>query len=131
MSMVGEYMSNQIFSINHDKYVHEAIDEMCQNNISALLVKDHGKYVGIITKMDWMHLFLKGECDPGEVKVSSVMTTIANTIDVAQSVAEAGAIVEKKRIRHIPVTREGKIVGMFSVKDLERYYLQLHKLTAF
>ena len=36
-----------------------------------------------------------------------------------------------KKIRHIPVTRNGEIVGMFSVKDLEKYYLQLHKKTDF
>ncbi len=131
MNKVGEHMSTQIFSIDQDGYAHEAVDEMYKNKVSALLVTDSGEYIGIITKTDWMHLNLKGECDPKEVTITSLMTKISNTIDENQSVAEAGAIVEQKGVRHIPVTRDGKIVGMFSVKDLENYYLQLHNKTNF
>ncbi len=131
MNKVGEYMSTQLFSTSQDKYAYEAIDEMYKNKVSALLVENDGEYIGIFTKTDWMLVFLKGECDTKKVKVSSLMTTIENTIDENQSIAEAASIVEKKRIRHIPVTRKGKIIGMFSVKDLEKYYLQLHKVTEY
>jgi CBS domain-containing protein len=131
MSKVGEFMSTQVYSTSPDKYVHEAVDEMYKNKISALLVEDAGEFVGIITKTDWMLLVLKGECDPKTIKVSSLMTKIANTIDENQSIALACAIIEEKHIRHIPVTRDEKIVGMFSVKDLEKYYLQLHNKTDF
>ncbi len=131
MSRVAEFMSNQLFSTSRDKFAYEAVDEMYKNKVGALLVKDGGEYVGIITKTDWMLLVLKGECDIRKLKVSSLMTKIENTIDENRSVAEAGLIVEEKGVRHIPVTRNGKIVGMFSVKDLERYYLELHKKTDF
>jgi len=129
MSKVGDYMSTKLFSIGVDRYAFEAVDEMYKDKVGALLVKKGEEYVGIITKTDWMLLVLKGECDIRKVQVSSLMTKIENTIDVNQSVAEAGLIVEQKGVRHIPVTRDGKIVGMFSVKDLEKYYLQLHKKT--
>ncbi len=131
MSKVGEYMSTQLFSTSRDKYAHEAIDQMYKNNVSALLIEDGGEYVGIITKTDWMFLVLKGECDPKTVKVSALMTKVTSTIDENAPVSAASAIVEEKHIRHIPVTRQGKIVGMFSVKDLEKYYLELHNKTDF
>jgi len=124
-------MSTQLFSTSPDKYAYEAVDKMYENKVSALLVEEGGEYVGIITKTDWMFLVLKGECDPKAVKISSVMTKIANTIDENQTIAEACSIIETKKIRHIPVIRNNKIVGMFSVKDLEKYYLQLHKKTDF
>ena len=124
-------MSTQLFSTSPDKYAYEAVDKMYENKVSALLVEEGGEYVGIITKTDWMFLVLKGECDPKAVKISSVMTKIANTIDENQTIAEACTIIETKKIRHVPVTRNDKIVGMFSVKDLEKYYLQLHKKTDF
>jgi CBS domain-containing protein len=104
---------------------------MYKNKVSALLVKEGGEYVGIITKTDWMFLVLKGECDPKVMKISSVMTKIANTIDENQTIAEVCSIIQTKKIRHVPVTRNGEIVGMFSVKDLEKYYLQLHNKTDF
>lgn len=131
MSKVGEFMSTQIFSISHDKYAYEAIDKMYQNKVSAILIEDGGEYIGIITKTDWMTLVLKGECDPKKIKASSLMTKIKTTIDEDQPITAACSIVDEKGIRHIPVTRHGKIVGMFTVKDLEKYYLQLHKKTDF
>ncbi|MFP6637245.1 MAG: CBS domain-containing protein [Nitrospinaceae bacterium] len=131
MSKVGEYMSTQIFSTNRDKYAYEAIDEMYKNKVSALLVKEGEEYVGIFTKTDWMFLVLKGECDPKIMKISSVMTKLSNTIDENQTISEVCTIIETKKIRHVPVTRDGLIVGMFSVKDLEKYYLQLHNKTDF
>ena len=131
MSAVSKYMSTQIFSISPDRYAYEAVDQMYENKVSALLVKDGEEYVGIITKTDWMFLVLKGECDPKAIKISTVMTKIANTIEENQTISEVCNIIETKKIRHVPVTRNGKIIGMFSVKDLEKYYLQLHKKTDF
>ena len=131
MSKVSKYMSTQIFSISPDRYAYEAVDQMYENKVSAILVKEAEKYVGIITKTDWMFLVLKGECDPKAIKISTVMTKIANTIDENQTISEVCSIIETKKIRHVPVTRNGGIVGMFSVKDLEKYYLQLHKKTDF
>ena len=131
MTQVSKYMSNQIFSIGPDKYAHDAVDKMYENKTSSILVKENEKYVGIITKTDWMFLVLKGECDPKAMKVSDVMTKILNTIDEKQTIAKVCNIIETKNIRHVPVKRDGEIVGMFSVKDLEKYYLQLHKKTDF
>jgi len=78
-----------------------------------------------------MILVLKGECDTKAVKVSDLMTKIKSTIDGDQTIAEASALMEQGKVRHLPVTDNGKIVGMFSVKDMEKYYLSLHKKTDF
>ena len=131
MSEVSKYMSTQIFSISPDRFAYEAVDQMYENKVSAILVKEGEKYIGIITKTDWMFVVLKGECDPKAMMVSAVMTKISNTIDENQTISEVCNIIETKKIRHVPVTRNGEIIGMFSVKDLEKYYLQLHKKTDF
>jgi CBS domain-containing protein len=131
MSKVRDYMSTTIYSVSPGEYAHKAVEIMYENNIGALLVKDGEDYVGMFTKTDWMFLVLRGESDPKSIKVSSVMTKLKYTIDDDQSIAEACSIIEKNNIRHIPVTQENNIVGMFSVKDLEKYYLQLHKKTDF
>ena len=78
-----------------------------------------------------MFLVLKGEADPNVIKVSSLMTKIAHTIDENQPISVASSIFEEKGVRHIPVTSNGQIVGMLSVKDMGKYYLQLHKKTDF
>jgi len=131
MSKVGGYMSTTLYTTTPDQYAYKAVDEMYSNKVSALLVKEGGDYVGIFTKTDWMILVLKGECDPKSVKVSTLMTGIKSSIDKDQTIAEASALMEKRKVRHLPVTDQGEIVGMFSVKDMEKYYLELHKKTDF
>ena len=131
MSKVSEFMSTTIYSTRTDTFAHEAIDKMYKNKIGALLVETGGKHTGIFTKTDWMILVLKGECDPKTIKVSEIMTELKHTLDINQTISEASALIEVNRIRHIPVKENGKIVGMFSVKDLEKYYLELHKKTDF
>ncbi len=131
MSKVSDFMSTTIHSVSPDEYAYKAVEKMYENNIGALLVKEGEEYVGMFTKTDWMFLVLRSESDPKAIKVSSVMTELKFTIQHDQSIAEAGAVIEKNNIRHLPVKKENDIVGMFSVKDLEKYYLQLHKKTDF
>ena len=131
MSKVKEFMSTTIYSTSPDIYAHEAIDKMYKKKIGALLVETGGKHTGIFTKTDWMVLVIKGECDPKTIKVSEIMTELKHTLDINQTISEASAMIESNKIRHIPVKENGKIVGMFSVKDLEKYYLQLHRKTDF
>ena len=131
MSKVSEFMSTIIYSTSPGTYAHEAIDKMYKNKISALLVEIGGEHTGIFTKTDWMTLVLKGECDPKTIKVSEIMTELKHTLDINQTISEASALIEANRIRHIPVKENGKIVGMFTVKDLEKYYLQMHRKTDF
>ena len=124
-------MSTTLYTTTPDQYAYQAVDEMYKNKVNALLVKEGGDYVGIFTKTDWMILALKGECDPKSVKVSTLMTKIKSSIDKDQTIAEASALIEQRKVRHLPVTDKGEIVGMFSVKDMEKYYLDLHKKTDF
>ena len=131
MSKVGEYMSTTLFTTTPDEYAYKAIDEMYKHKVNALLVEDNGDYVGIFTKTDWMIRALKGECDLKSVKVSTLMTDIKSRIDKNQTIAEASALIEKRKVRNIPVNDNEKIVGMFSVKDMDKYYLSLHKKTDF
>jgi CBS domain-containing protein len=131
MSKVGKYMSTTLYTTTPDEYAYKAIDEMYKHKVNALLVKENEEYVGIFTKTDWMILALKGECDLKAVKVSTLMTGIKSSIDKNQTIAEASALIEQRKVRHLPVTDQGKIVGMFSVKDMEKYYLDLHKKTDF
>ena len=131
MTKVGEFMSTIIFSTSPGTFAHEAIDKMYKNKISALLVETDREHTGMFTKTDWMILVLKGECDPKTIKVSEIMTELKHTLDINQTISEASAMIEANRIRHIPVKENGKIVGMFTVKDLEKYYLHMHRKTEF
>ena len=126
MSKIGDYMSTPVLTISPDKFTFDAIGKMFENEVGALLVEKNGEYIGIFSKIDWLHLVLRGESNPNVVKVSSIISSPIITVDKNETLAKASALIEEHNIRHLAVTEKGKIIGMLSVKDLERYYCQLH-----
>jgi len=127
MSKIGDYMSSPVLTTSLDTLAYDAIGKMFENEVGALLVEKNGEYIGIFSKIDWMHLALRGGCDLNVVKVSSIITSPIITIDKNETLAKASILIEENNIRHIAVTEDGKIIGMLSVKDLEKYYHQLHE----
>ncbi len=131
MSKISEYMSTPVLTTDPDILASDAIDKMFENKVGALLVEKNGEYIGIFSRIDWMHLVLRGECDPKIVKVSSIMSSPIITVDKNETLAKASVLIEENNIRHIAVTEEGKIIGMLSVRDLEKYYHHLHEKEVF
>jgi predicted transcriptional regulator len=91
---------------------------MYKNNISALLVENDGRYVGIFTKADWIDMIRKEVCDPNTIKIMALMVNPIIKIDKGDNLAKATTLFEENHIRHLIVTD--------SVKDLGKYFCQLH-----
>jgi signal-transduction protein with cAMP-binding, CBS, and nucleotidyltransferase domain len=126
MSNISDYINSPVLTISHKSYARNAIEKMYENQVSALLVEENGKYVGVITKTDWIHMVLSEECDPNTIVVSTIMASPIVTVDKNKTMAQASVLMEEHNIRHLAITDQGSIVGMLSVKDLERYYCFLH-----
>ena len=126
MKKVGDYMSASILATTTDAYAHDAAREMFKHNVGSLLVTEKEKYVGMFSKMDWIHKVLKWEGDPIGVQVSSIMTAPLITVERDEALAKASLLMEKNRVRHLGVIHEGGIVGVISVKNLERHYREIY-----
>ena len=131
MSKISDYMSAPVLTTDPDILASDAIDKMFENKVGALLVEKNGEYIGIFSRIDWMHLVLRGECDSKIVKVSSIMSSPIIKVDKNETFAKASVLIEENNIRHIAVTEYGKIIGMLSVRDLEKYYHHLHEKEVF
>ena len=127
MSKISDFMSTPVLTTDPDILASDAIDRMFENKVGALLVEKNGEYIGIFSRIDWMHLVLRGESDPKVVKVSLIMSSPIITVDKNETLAKASILIEEYNIRHIAVTEDGKIIGMLSVRDLEKYYHQLNE----
>ena len=124
MSKVCDFMSCPVLSTSLDAFAHNAVEDMYTENVGALLVTEKGEYVGIITKTDWMHKVLEKDGDPNGIKVSSIMTSPIISLDKDEPLTKASKLMKESKCRHIAVTDNGEIIGMLSIKDLERYYQQ-------
>ena len=114
------HKGTDVFSIPPDTNVQEAADKMRQKKIGALLVMRGDDLLGIFTERDILTKVVAKGIDPSSIKVSRIMTKKVVVIDPRRTVREAMQIVTERRLRHLPIVKDGKLIGMLSGGDLTR-----------
>ncbi len=116
-----------IFSVDPNTTVYAAIELMCEKNIGGLLILENSQLVGIFTERDYARkIILKGKSSK-EAKISEVMTHNPFTVSSESSIEECMEMMSDKRIRHLPVVDQGKLVGMISIGDVVKQIIQEQK----
>jgi len=114
-----------VLSIEASKTMQVAVKKMYDKRIGALLVQSEtGEFVGIITDRDILHFYAKQLGDADKIRVGEVMTQdfFVETLD--STTAHAESLMTEKRVRHLPIVDEGKIIGIISIGDLVKAKLQ-------
>ena len=109
---------NQVWTISKDATVLDALKLMTEKGISALVVMDGDAVAGIFTEKDNAKKVGARERQPRDTRVGEVMSQDLITVSPDQSVNEVMAIMTEKRIRHIPVFEDGRLVGLISIGDV-------------
>jgi CBS domain-containing protein len=118
---VKEIMSKEVIKIRPDASVLEAAKVMAEKKIGSILIEDEeGGEIGILTERDLFKRVIAKGLDSKNVEVKSVMTKPCITIDENTRVEEANHLMHEKNIRRLPVTRDGKIVGMVTIRDIAK-----------
>ena len=115
-----ESRTGPVLSIASNATVYDALVIMAEKHIGALLVIDDGKLNGIFSERDYARgVALKGKTSK-DTPISEVMTAREYLITVTpkNTVEECLNLVNTKRIRHLPVMEDGKVVGIVSIGDL-------------
>jgi CBS domain-containing protein len=108
----------QVWTITADRSVYDALRLMGEKEIGALAVVDGDELVGILSERDYARkVVLKGKTSR-ETLVHEIMTHPVLTVSLQESVAECMTLMTDKRIRHLPVLDNGKLIGMISQGDL-------------
>ena len=117
----------EIYSIPSTVMVYQALELMFEKNIGALLVIDEGKFVGIFTERHYARkLALRGKSSK-ETTVGEIMTEQPVTVTCDTSIEDCMRIMTIKKIRHLPVMENDKIVGVISMGDVVRYIIEEQK----
>jgi CBS domain-containing protein len=109
---------HQVWFIGPDATVFDAIRWMSEKNVGALLVMDAGDLLGIISERDYTRKVILMDRSSKETKVREIMTASVITVPPDTTVEEAMRIMTRNRLRHLPVTRDGHLVGVVSIGDL-------------
>jgi len=111
---------NDIWSIGPDETVYDAIHLLAEKMIGALLVLEGDALIGVISERDYARNIILKNKSSRDARVKDIMTTDVITVGPDEGVSECMKLMTNKRIRHIPVLRDGKLIGVLSIGDLVR-----------
>ena len=118
---------NEVWSVGPEHTVFEALRRMAEKEIGALMVMDGTRPAGIISERDYARkVVLLGRTSPNTL-VKEIMTTHVAYTHPEQSIEECMAIMTDKRIRHLPVIEDGKLIGLISIGDLVKSIISEQK----
>ena len=110
-----------IFSCTADMSVSEAVSLLAEKRIGALPVLEGERVAGIFSERDVLHCIQQHGAEAMVKRVSEVMTADVIAVDLSKSAIGALSLMTKRRIRHLPVVENDKLVGFISIGDLVKY----------
>jgi CBS domain-containing protein len=125
-----------IWSILPNATVYDAIEEMADKSVGALLVMEDDNLVGIVSERDYARkVILRGKSSK-ETQVREIMSCPVICVSPEMLIEQTMALMTEKRVRHLPVITGETIAGVISVGDVIRaiveekeFYIQ--QLTAY
>jgi CBS domain-containing protein len=128
-SALLKHKGRLIYSVPPDAPVLDAIKEMAEHGIGALLVMQHDRLLGVVSERDYARkVILKGRSS-SETLVSQIMSTPVLTVRLDQSVNDCMRIMSESRVRHLPVLDGERVVGVLSIGDLVRAVVEEQQQT--
>lgn len=109
---------NAVYSIGPDAMVFDALTEMADREVGALIVLEDARVIGIFSERDYARkIILKGKSSR-ETTVREIMTDRVVYANPEMTLDECLAVMTDKRIRHLPIMREDELLGVVSIGDL-------------
>jgi CBS domain-containing protein len=110
--------SDAVWSIEPDRTVYDALSLMAERGIGAVLVMEGERLVGILSERDYARqVVLKGKASK-ETPVRDIMTTRLFHVGYQHTCDDCMSIMTDRRIRHLPVLEQGRLVGILSIGDI-------------
>jgi CBS domain-containing protein len=120
---------SQVFSLAPEATVYEAVELMAAKNVGALLVMREDELLGIVSERDYTRkMVLRGKRSR-ETKVEEIMSRDLTLAAPSESVENCMRMMTEKRVRHLPVVAEGKVLGVLSIGDLVKHIISTQSAT--
>lgn len=113
--------TTEVFTVSADMTVQQAVEILAQRRIGALPVMDGERLVGIFSERDLIYCAAKEGGAALERPLREVMTADPITATPEVSVIEVLALMTRRRIRHLPIMADEKLIGFVSIGDLVKF----------
>lgn len=118
-----------VVAIAPDASVYDALALMNARNIGALLVVESGRPVGLLSERDYARKVILQGRSSKTTQVREIMTARFVAVTPDTPVEECMGVMTEKRVRHLPVLEQGKVVGLVSIGDVVRAIIDDREFT--
>ena len=120
--------NRQIWTISKDQSVMQALILMSEKNIGAIIIVDNNDFpIGIFSERDYARkIILKGKSSK-DTLLDEVMTKELITITKDNKIDQCMEIMTEKKIRHLPILEDKKVVGIISIGDVLKIMIKEQK----
>jgi CBS domain-containing protein len=116
---VSDAMAARLTTSEPGERVQTAIARMLEDEVASVAVVEGGRLVGIFTERDVLRL--AGDGSPfGTLPLREVMTTELVTVAPDDDLVAAARLMQERRIRHLPVILDGKVLGILGIREVLR-----------
>lgn len=132
MGLVKEVIDKKgafVATISKSSNTLEAARKMNEHRIGALVVIENEQVIGIFTERDILTQVVAAQKDPQGCKVGDLMSSPVACCRLDTTTDECRAVMTRRRIRHLPVVEDGKLLGIVTIGDLTARQVKEHKDT--
>ena len=129
IELILRLKGRQVYSITPDVTVYEALEQMADKDIGALVVMQGTDLVGLLSERDYARKVILKDRSSREMKVHEIMSSPVVTVNLKTTVDECMYRMTDKRCRHLPVMEEGRVVGVVSIGDLVNWIIKAQDFT--
>jgi len=121
MATVAEVMNTAVLTVDPTASIGEAAEKMMEAGVGAIVViEDFARIVGIVTERDILRA-VAARARAAEARVRQWMTESVVTIEPETTVEDAARIMFERNFRHLPVVKDGRPLGIVSLRRLSRW----------
>jgi CBS domain-containing protein len=130
VSVVLRHKGFGVVAVNPSVSVWDAVVEMNQHRIGAVLVVEGNQLAGIFTERDVLTRVVAADLDPKRTPITSVMTRDPITVPPEASLQQVMDVFNGRSFRHMPVVEAGRLQGVISIGDISRWVAEQHRYEA-
>jgi CBS domain-containing protein len=113
-----DVMAREVVTLDEDVSAKKAAEIMAQEGVSAIIVTSEGKAKGILTERDILKRIVAEDKDSRKTKVKEIMSSPLVTIEPSTDLEKAAHLMFEKKIKHLPVIHENRLIGLISLQDI-------------
>ncbi|GEL09930.1 CBS domain-containing protein [Flavobacterium glycines] len=120
---------NDVYSVVSSISVYDAIKIMSEKNVGAILVIEEGQLKGIFSERDYARKVILKDKSSKTTMIKEIMVSNVFTVQPTDDLDNCMEMMISRRIRHLPVVEDDKVIGLISIGDVVKCIIEKQKET--